>query len=178
MDLNPIFDSSSADCVPPRISPLLHPRPFNFRQPKIRAISDPSVEDHVGGLENQIPERSSTANPSINPHSVIAVCKLSTYLFPDRELSVTRVSISVGVMNLVGCWFGAMPVCHGAGGSAGQHRFGAKSGMSVVILGMGKLVIELVLGNSFVMILNQFPIGILGVLLCLLGLNWLWRLEM
>ncbi|KAL9460370.1 hypothetical protein AB3S75_003556 [Citrus x aurantiifolia] len=105
-------------------------------------------------------------------NSVIAVCKLSGDLFPDREeLSATKVSISVGVMNFVGCWFGAMPVCHGAGGLAGQYRFGARSGMAVVFLGLGKLAIGLVFGNSFVRILGQFPIGILGVLLLFAGIE-------
>ncbi|KAK2651476.1 hypothetical protein Ddye_011332 [Dipteronia dyeriana] len=105
-------------------------------------------------------------------NSVIAVCKLSGDLFPDREeLSVTRVSVSVGVMNFVGCWFGAMPVCHGAGGLAGQYRFGARSGMAVVFLGAGKMVIGLVFGNSFVRILSEFPIGILGVLLLFAGIE-------
>lgn len=105
-------------------------------------------------------------------NSVIAVCKLSGDLFPDREeLSATRVSISVGLMNFAGCWFGAMPVCHGAGGLAGQYRFGARTGMAVVFLGLGKLVIGLVFGNSFVRILGQFPIGILGVLLLFAGIE-------
>lgn len=102
---------------------------------------------------------------------MIAVCKLSADLFPDREVSVTSVSVSVGVMNLVGCWFGAMPVCHGAGGLAGQYRFGGRSGSSVVLLGLGKLLIGLVFGNSFVRILGQFPIGILGVLLLFAGIE-------
>ncbi|KAM7257023.1 hypothetical protein ACFE04_012764 [Oxalis oulophora] len=104
-------------------------------------------------------------------NSVIAVCKLSGDLFPNHEISATRVSISVGLMNLFGCWFGAMPVCHGAGGLAGQYRFGARSGMSVVFLGIGKLAIGLVFGNSFVRILNEFPIGILGVLLLFAGIE-------
>ncbi|KAL1551317.1 CCR4-NOT core ubiquitin-protein ligase subunit mot2 [Salvia divinorum] len=104
-------------------------------------------------------------------NSVVAVCKLSGDLFPGTELSATKVSISVGVMNLVGCWFGAMPVCHGAGGLAGQYRFGGRSGLSVVFLGVGKLVIALLLGNSFVRILNTFPVGILGVLLLFAGIE-------
>ena len=53
------------------------------------------------------------------------VAALSVDLFPDRPALPRRVSISVGLMNLVGCWFGAMPMCHGAGGLAGQYRFGA-----------------------------------------------------
>ncbi|KAF3954024.1 hypothetical protein CMV_020582 [Castanea mollissima] len=104
-------------------------------------------------------------------NSVIAVCKLSGDLFPDREASAMKVSVSVGIMNFVGCWFGAMPVCHGAGGLAGQYRFGGRSGLSVVFLGIGKLVLGLVFGNSFGMILGQFPIGILGVLLLFAGIE-------
>lgn len=104
-------------------------------------------------------------------NSVIAVCKLSNDLFPDREASVTAVSVSVGLMNLVGCWFGAMPVCHGAGGLAGQYRFGGRTGGSVVLLGIGKLVLGLLFGNSFVRILNQFPVGILGALLLFAGIE-------
>lgn len=104
-------------------------------------------------------------------NSVIAVCKLSADLFPEREASATVVSVSVGAMNLVGCWFGAMPCCHGAGGLAGQYRFGGRSGASVLFLGLGKLVLGLVFGNSFVRILGQFPIGILGVLLLFSGIE-------
>lgn len=104
-------------------------------------------------------------------NSVIAVCKLSADLFPEKEVSATAVSVSVGAMNLVGCWFGAMPVCHGAGGLAGQYRFGGRSGASVVLLGMGKLVLGLLFGNSFVRILGEFPIGILGALLLFAGIE-------
>uniref|UniRef100_A0A1D1ZCR4 Molybdate transporter 2 n=1 Tax=Anthurium amnicola TaxID=1678845 RepID=A0A1D1ZCR4_9ARAE len=104
-------------------------------------------------------------------NSVIAVCKLSSDLFPDRDVSAAAVSMSVGAMNLVGCWFGAMPVCHGAGGLAGQYRFGGRSGASVLFLGIGKLALGLVFGNSFVRILGQFPVGLLGVLLLFSGIE-------
>lgn len=47
-------------------------------------------------------------------NSVIAVRYLSEDLLPYRSApSVTSLGVSVGLMNLVGCWFGAMPVCHG-----------------------------------------------------------------
>ncbi|XP_022850962.1 molybdate transporter 2-like [Olea europaea var. sylvestris] len=120
----------------------------------------------VGFLRGAVPQI-----PLSVLNSVIAVCKLSGDLFPGTELSATTVSVSVGVMNLVGCWFGAMPVCHGAGGLAGQYRFGGRSGLSVVFLGIGKLVLGLVFGNSFVRILSAFPIGILGVLLLFAGIE-------
>ncbi|KAH7846590.1 hypothetical protein Vadar_015786 [Vaccinium darrowii] len=83
-------------------------------------------------------------------NSVIAVCKLSSDLFPGRDFSATSVSVTVGVMNLVGCWFGAMPCCHGVGGLAGQYKFGGRSGGCVALLGAAKLGLGLVLGSSLV----------------------------
>ncbi|KAI3923716.1 hypothetical protein MKW98_011346 [Papaver atlanticum] len=104
-------------------------------------------------------------------NSVIAVCKLSSDLFPGKDFSATSVSISVGVMNLAGCWLGAMPCCHGAGGLAGQYKFGGRSGGCVAILGAAKLVLGLVIGSSLVKILTEFPVGLLGVLLLFAGIE-------
>ncbi|KAL2544768.1 Molybdate transporter 1 [Forsythia ovata] len=104
-------------------------------------------------------------------NSIIAVCKLSTDLFPENDVSATSVSITVGIMNLIGCWFGAMPCCHGAGGLAGQYKFGGRSGGCVALLGVAKLVLGLVLGSSLVKILDQFPVGVLGVLLLFAGIE-------
>jgi len=104
-------------------------------------------------------------------NSVIAVCKLSKDLFPEKDFSATSLSVSVGLMNLVGSWFGAMPCCHGAGGLAGQYKFGGRSGGCVALLGAAKLVLGLVLGSSLAHILRQFPVGILGVLLLFAGIE-------
>ncbi|KAF3781306.1 Molybdate transporter 2 [Nymphaea thermarum] len=128
-----------------------------------------SMEDwKVGFLRAAIPQI-----PLSILNSVIAVCKLSTDLFPESgaRVSATTVSVSVGAMNLIGCWFGAMPVCHGAGGLAGQYRFGARSGFAVLALGLVKLVLGLVLGNSFKEIIGEFPTGVLGVLLLFSGIE-------
>ncbi|XP_031488239.1 molybdate transporter 1-like [Nymphaea colorata] len=102
-------------------------------------------------------------------NSVLAVCKLGADLFPAREFTATRISVSVGLMNLVGCWFGAMPCCHGAGGMAGQYKFGGRSGACVALLGLVKLVLGFVIGSSLVGILREFPTGLLGVLLFFAG---------
>eukprot|EP01018_Ginkgo_biloba_P021023 Gb_04788 [translate_table: standard] len=76
-----------------------------------------------------------------------------------------------GVMNLVGCWFRAMLVCHGAGGLAGQYRFGARSGASVASLGTTKVCLGLLLGTLLLKLLTQFPIGLLGILLLFSGIE-------
>ncbi|OIW15231.1 hypothetical protein TanjilG_17551 [Lupinus angustifolius] len=103
--------------------------------------------------------------------SVVAVCKLSSDLFPHKEFSVTSLSVTVGLMNLLGCWFGAVPTCHGAGGLAGQYKFGGRSGGCVALLGAAKLILGLVLGTSLSHILNKFPVAILGVMLLFAGIE-------
>ncbi|OEL27554.1 Molybdate transporter 1 [Dichanthelium oligosanthes] len=104
-------------------------------------------------------------------NSVVAVCKLTRDLFPEKEASATSVSVTMGAMNLVGCWFGAMPCCHGAGGLAGQYKFGGRSGGCVAALGALKLALGLVLGGSMLRVLVEFPVGLLGVLLLFAGVE-------
>ena len=58
--------------------------------------------------------------PLTTLNSVVAVCQLSADLFPAKPVRPVLVSVSVGLMNMVGAWFGTMPCCHGAGGLAAQ----------------------------------------------------------
>ncbi|EPE10190.1 sulfate transporter [Ophiostoma piceae UAMH 11346] len=119
--------------------------------------------------------------PLTTLNSVVAVSALADELFgsdpfpshlpPSAIKSVTAFGSSVGVMNLVGCWFGAMPVCHGAGGLAAQYRFGARSGASVVMLGAAKVALGLFLGETLVDLLRSFPRSLLGVLVLAAGLE-------
>ncbi|BFI06374.1 hypothetical protein MPTK1_2g02120 [Marchantia polymorpha subsp. ruderalis] len=104
--------------------------------------------------------------------SAFSLSKLSSDLFPAAQATTPNaVSISMGAMNVLGCSFGAVPVCHGVSGLAGQYRFGARSGLSTVILGTATLALGLLLGSSFKEILTQFPVSLLGVLLLASGLE-------
>ena len=102
-------------------------------------------------------------------NSVVAVCALSRDLFPQRQLSPKRVCLSVGFMNLLGCFFGAMPMCHGAGGLAAQYRFGARTGASIVSLGIFKICIGVLFGVITFKLFALFPQSVLGVLLLFAG---------
>ncbi len=42
-------------------------------------------------------------------NSVVAVCALSAGLYPNRGIGTRSMAVSVGLMNMIGCWFGAMP---------------------------------------------------------------------
>lgn len=113
--------------------------------------------------------------PLTTLNSVIAAAALASDLmgpgFPGSTPSVTELGLSVAAMNLMGCWFGAMPVCHGAGGLAAQHRFGARSGASIIILGALKLFLGLFLGATLLDLLGSFPKSILGIMVAAAGLE-------
>lgn len=110
--------------------------------------------------------------PLTTLNSVIAVVHLSSDLMPSVPApSVTQMGVSVAIMNLIGCWFGAMPACHGSGGLAGQYRFGARSGSSVVILGSVKLIMGLFVGDGLVGVLAKFPKSLLGVMVVAAGVE-------
>ncbi|KAI0413840.1 hypothetical protein F5X98DRAFT_366275 [Xylaria grammica] len=110
--------------------------------------------------------------PLTTLNSVIAVSALASDLLPNLPSpSVTAVGISVAAMNLSGCWFGAMPVCHGSGGLAAQYRFGARSGASVMLLGLFKIFLGILFGESLLDLLQTFPRSLLGVMVLASGLE-------
>ncbi|MFQ5666768.1 MAG: putative sulfate/molybdate transporter [Candidatus Binatia bacterium] len=109
--------------------------------------------------------------PLTTLNSVIAVCALSVDLFPDRRAAPRTVAISVGVMNLVAAWFGGMPMCHGAGGLAGQYRFGARTNGSILFLGSVKMAVALLFGATLMTFCQAFPASVLGVMLAFSGIE-------
>ncbi|KIW76339.1 hypothetical protein Z517_11085 [Fonsecaea pedrosoi CBS 271.37] len=110
--------------------------------------------------------------PLTTLNSIIAVAHLAADLLPDIETpSVTAIGLSVAAMNLFGCWFGAMPVCHGSGGLAAQYRFGARSGASIIFLGCFKLLLGILFGESLTDLLHRFPLALLSVMIIAAGLE-------
>jgi hypothetical protein len=147
--------------------------PWLFGEPVItNALHNVTWEDwKIGLLEGAIPQL-----PLTTLNSVISVCLLAHTLFPDKRnaastsdgdavVSRKHVCLSVGLLNLVLCPMGCMPNCHGAGGLVGQHRLGAESGVSMVALGIFKMIIAIVLGGSLLTLMDALPVAILGVLL-------------
>ena len=110
--------------------------------------------------------------PLTTLNSIIAVTHLATDLLPEVATpSVTSIGVSVAAMNLFGCWFGAMPVCHGSGGLAAQYKFGARSGASIIFLGILKLLIGLIFGESLTSLLHEFPVALLTIMVIAAGLE-------
>lgn len=109
--------------------------------------------------------------PLTTLNSVVSVCHLAKQLAPEAKVTPRSVACSVGLINLLGCPFGAMPCCHGAGGLAAQHAFGARRGVSVLFLGGCKMLLALALGGPLVSLLGAFPAPLLGVMLLFSGVE-------
>ncbi len=98
-------------------------------------------------------------------NSVIATEQTTRDLFPTRSVSARRIGFTYSAANLLAPFLGGIPVCHGCGGMAGHHTFGARTGGSVVLYGGYYLVLGLFLSGPLHEVLKIFPQPILGVVL-------------
>jgi MFS superfamily sulfate permease-like transporter len=64
-----------------------------------------------------------------------------------------------------------MPMCHGAGGLAGQYRFGARTNGSILFLGAAKILLAVLFGASLMALCTAFPASVLGVMLAFAGME-------
>ena len=98
-------------------------------------------------------------------NSLIATDQTVTDLFPQRRIGIRKLGLTYSVVNLIAPFFGGIPVCHGCGGLAGHHTFGARTGGSVVIYGAFYLLLGLFFASPLHEVIKVFPLPILGVVL-------------
>jgi len=104
-------------------------------------------------------------------NAVIVTASLSRQLFPATGLiaSERNLALSSGLANVLLCPFGAMPMCHGAGGLQAQYRFGARTGLAPIIFGALVLVLAIGFADHAAALFAIIPIGAVGALLILAG---------
>jgi len=104
-------------------------------------------------------------------NAVIATSALITQYFPDKALSEKKLALNHGLMNVIVPFFGGMPMCHGAGGLAGQYYFGARTGGTNIIEGIIEISLGLFLAGSIATLFALFPESIIGAMLLLVGIQ-------
>jgi MFS superfamily sulfate permease-like transporter len=109
--------------------------------------------------------------PLTATNAVIATSALIKSYWPERLVSESRLSLNMGIMNLVLPFFGGMPLCHGAGGLAGQYYFGARTGGTNIIEGLIEIAMGLFLAGSIAGLLAVFPVAIIGAMMFLVGIE-------
>lgn len=98
-------------------------------------------------------------------NSILATRQVAEDLFPERHVTVKKISTTYSVMNIVNPFFSGVPTCHGSGGIAGHYTFGGRTGGSVIIYGMLYVVLGLFFSGGFATAVKLFPLPILGIIL-------------
>ena len=104
-------------------------------------------------------------------NAIIATSALITQYFPDKAVSEKKLALNHGLMNIVSPFFGGMPMCHGAGGLAGQYYFGARTGGTNIIEGIIEISSGLFLAGFVITLFALFPKSIIGAMLLLVGIQ-------
>lgn len=100
-------------------------------------------------------------------NAILLTALIAGDYFDERAAHVTpaRLSVTSGLANLLLTPFGALPMCHGAGGLAAHYRFGARSGTAPLVLGLALLIFALLPGGLGLATLAAIPAAGLGALL-------------
>ncbi len=104
-------------------------------------------------------------------NAVIATAALIRDYFPENVVSERKLMLNMGIMNVVGAFFGGMPMCHGAGGLAGQYYFGARTGGASILEGLIEVSLGLFLSKSVANLLKAFPMPLVGGMMLLVGIE-------
>ena len=106
-------------------------------------------------------------------NAIVATNDTGRLLYREKagRLNLKSIPLSMGLANIVSGFAGGAPMCHGCGGLTAHNKFGATSGRSGLIIGFTLIVFGLFCGHSAVAVVSAFPAGILGVLLCYVGIQ-------
>ncbi|MBT6288037.1 MAG: benzoate transporter [Oceanospirillales bacterium] len=122
----------------------------------------PRLESLSSGLQSLfLPQLALTLT-----NALILTAIIAQNYFPDSasELTERRFSMTSGLANLLLAPFGAMPMCHGAGGLAAHYGMGSRTGLSLMIFGLTCLVIALFFGDQSAQILHAIPAEVTATL--------------
>ena len=104
-------------------------------------------------------------------NATIATAALISTYWPDKPVTAKKLSWNQGIMNTVLPFFGGMPMCHGAGGLAGQYYFGARTGGTNIIEGVIEISLGLFLSASIAGLFSVFPAAIIGAMMFMVGIE-------
>ena len=107
--------------------------------------------------------------PLTATNAVISTASVMKTYWPKREIGPKKLALSIGIANLAIPFIGGMPICHGAGGLAAKHFFGARTGGANIAIGIIELFCGLFLASYAAIIVTRFPEAVIGAMLLLIG---------
>ncbi|MEW6601240.1 MAG: putative sulfate/molybdate transporter [Nitrospirota bacterium] len=106
-------------------------------------------------------------------NAIVATESAGKLLYGERagKLNFRNIPMSMAAANIISGIMGGAPMCHGSGGLTAHNKFGASSERSGYIIGGTLIALALFFGSSVLAIVSAFPKGILGILLCYVGVQ-------
>ena len=98
-------------------------------------------------------------------NSILATNQIAKDLYPSKSITINKITNTYSIINFINPFFSGIPTCHGSGGIVGHHTFGGRTGGSVIIYGFLYIFLGLFLSQGFDLIVQIFPLPVLGVLL-------------
>ncbi len=126
----------------------------------IPAITLPFAADFMSSLNLSLAQL-----PLTLTNSLIATYGLLHIRYREKAPSIKSIGKSVGLMSSIAPLIGGIGMCHGAGGVAAWHRFGARTGGSMLIFGAALMLLGVFAGGFVTGVMQAFPLSILGTLL-------------
>ncbi len=127
----------------------------------------PSLSAFVEALETGVlPQLALTIT-----NAVLLTAAIAADYFPKDagRISPRNLALSTGGLNVLLAPFGAMPMCHGAGGLAAQYGQGARTGLAPVIFGAACLALGLFAAPNALAWLSLTPAPVIAALLAFAG---------
>ncbi|SMF55653.1 Sulfate permease, MFS superfamily [Tistlia consotensis] len=146
--------------------------------------SQPAASLAAGGLPllpdlahflKAVPQLALAQLPLTLTNAILLTEILARRYFPDggQRVTIRRLSLTTGLMNLVAAPLGGLPLCHGAGGLAAHVRFGARSWLAPAAIGLLLLAAGLFAAEPAARALLALPPAAVGVLLLVAGVELL-----
>lgn len=106
-------------------------------------------------------------------NSIVATFNTFSFYFPEKskKISYEKISLSIGIGNLLAGIFGFFPFCHGAGGLTAYYTFGGRTKKTTITTGLFLIIFSMIFYNKLWKFFFFFPLHILGLLLFYTGIS-------
>lgn len=150
---------------------LMYLQPNGFENLPHRTLLPAPVGFSLGDMWETLASAGLAQIPLTATNAVIATAALIATYWPQHPVPERHLCVNMGLMNLAVPLLGGIPLCHGAGGLAGQYYFGARTGGAPIIEGLIEVSLGLGLGASLAALFCAFPRPIIGAMMLLVGIE-------
>lgn len=106
-------------------------------------------------------------------NSVMATADCAKTYFGKKAMNVTEKNLlrDIGVFNIIAGMAGGFPICRGSGGVTAHYRFGARTGIASIILGVFFMMCAFLHVHTLYAVTAMIPSWVLGTCVAYIGVS-------